>query len=98
MIYNSYNIGDVSSDSAALGGITGYTYSGATILGCYYLKNKQNILGVAGTGQDDTSKVTAINNISEITAAMLNANIDSIEHEEEWARWVDGPNGYPIFK
>ena len=81
-----------------MGGITGYTYSGATIVGCYYLKSKQNLLGIGGTSQDNTTKVTGVNNISEITAAILNANIDSIEHGEEWTRWIDGPNGYPIFK
>ena len=79
-----------------MGGIIGY--GGSNITSCYYLKSKQSLLGVGGTGQDDTTKVTAINNISEITASMLNANIDSIEHEEEWARWIDGPNGYPVFK
>lgn len=96
-IVNCYNIGAVS------GTYRGYimcnsSRSSAALNKCYYLKLEQNLYAVGDTSEDDTTKVTAVTDVSEITAAILNSNIDSIEHEEEWTRWVDGPNGYPVFK
>lgn len=96
-VVNCYNTGAVSGNAIGFimfnsGG------SSASLNKCYYLKLKPNILAVGGTSQDETTKVTAVTDVSEITATILNSNIDSIEHEEEWTRWIDGPNGYPVFK
>ena len=49
--------------------------------------------GVADADLD----VEALENISDITAAKLNANLSSIpDLEVELVEWIDGPDGYPI--
>lgn len=62
---------------------------------CYYLKT--DTINKAVTGMDDEEdKVTALNNESEITAEILNSNIQNIEHTDNWAQWKNTSNGYPI--
>ena len=42
--------------------------------------------------------MVACNAISEISATILNDNINNIEHEDEWKKWKIGEEGYPIFE
>ena len=99
-INNTYNIGNISRANETTtnikGGIVGKNEGTITLNKCYYLLTKDVSQAVHGA-EDDIEKVTACKNVEEITPEILNNNIDSIEHEEEWKRWKIGENGYPIF-
>lgn len=64
---------------------------------CYYLKQGDTKTAIGGK-EDDINQVTACSNISEITATILNDNINNIEHTDEWQIWKMGEEGYPIFE
>ena len=64
---------------------------------CYYLKQDDTKTAVADK-EDDTNQVVACNDISEISATILNNNVNNIEHTDEWKKWKIGEEGYPIFE
>ena len=100
-INNCYNIAVFSqgNNSNKVGGIVGEISSTVTVTmnKCYYLK-QDDIKTAIGNREDDTNQVIACNDISEISATMLNDNINNIEHTDEWKNWKSGEDGYPIFE
>lgn len=100
-INNCYNIAVLSKghNSNRVGGIVGEITSTVTVTmnKCYYLK-QDDIKTAIGDREDDTNQVIACNDISEISATMLNDNINNIEHTDEWKNWKSGEDGYPIFE
>lgn len=61
---------------------------------CYYVEDEQLKTAVGGKQDDDT--VSKCTTKEEITITMLNANIQELEHEEEWKSWKESDEGYPI--
>ena len=100
-INNCYNIAVFSQGHGTnnVGGIVGEISSTATVTmnKCYYLKQDDIKTAVYGK-EDDTNQVVACNAISEISATILNDNINNIEHADEWKKWKIGEEGYPIFE
>ena len=90
-INNSYNIGQSSK------GIVGPNSGTVTINKCYYLKTEKATQVVRGV-EDSTLDVVQCTSASEITAEILNANITTITHEDEWKGWKAGEKGYPVFE
>ena len=101
-IYNSYSIGQ-SHTKSYRGNVYGIISVGLVcnnsgeinLNKCFYLKTDK--INKAITGMDDEEgKVTAVNDKTEITAEILNNNIQNIEHTDNWIQWIDTANGYPI--
>ena len=99
-INNCYNIAIFNQGHSTnrIGGIVGKIGNGTVIMNkCYYLK-QDDIQTAIGAKKDDLNQVTGCNAISEITATILNDNINNIEHTDEWRNWKKGEDGYPIFE
>ncbi len=99
-INNCYNIAVFSQGhgSNRIGGIVGkHTGGTLTMNKCYYLKQDDTKTAIGGK-EDDINQVTGCNAISEITATILNDNINNIEHTDEWQSWKLGEEGYPVFE
>lgn len=99
-INNCYNIAIFSQGhgSNRIGGIVGkHTGGTLTMNKCYYLKQGDTKTAIGGK-EDDINQVTGCNAISEITATILNDNINNIEHTDEWQSWKLGEEGYPVFE
>lgn len=96
-INNCYSIGEVELKTGGGQGIVGSNSGTVTLNKCYYLKTTSVTKAIGGT-DDDTTVVTACTNQNEITADILNDNIDNIEHTDEWKKWKMGEDGYPIFE
>ena len=102
-INNCYNIAVFSQENGSnkVGGIVGGIgingTATVTMNKCYYLK-QDDIKTAVGGKEDDINQVVACNAISEITATILNNNINNIEHIDEWRKWKLGEEGYPIFE
>ena len=80
----------------ARGGILGSEQGTTTLNKCYYLITEGVTQAIKGT-EDDTTVVTPCTSKNEITAEQLNANINLIEHEDEWKEWKQGKE-YPILE
>ena len=98
-INNCYNIATFvqGHSTNSIGGIVGKNTGTVTLNKCYYLKSEYIAKAVAGVA-DETGQVTACNEISEITADILNDNINNIEHSDEWKKWKIAEEEYPIFE
>ena len=94
-IKNCYNIGEISG--SRVGGIASSISNTAAINKCYYLKTEKTTQAVNGI-EDSMLDVVQCTSPSEITAEILNANISTIEHEDEWKAWKAGEKGYPVFE
>ena len=102
-IKNVYNIGQVESKNNVPGGIVGgalWNNPDIKIQYCYYLDNVEK--GIGSTVTDTTTKyqndkIKSLDFLNELTE-----NIKSIKNDgtdtSEWANWVSGENGYPIFE
>ena len=95
-INNCYSIGEVELKTGGGQGIVGSNSGTVTLNKCYYLKTA-SIPKAIGSTDDDITVVTACTSKDEITADILNDNIDNIEHTDEWKKWKMGEEGYPIF-
>ena len=100
-INNSYSIGQLLERDTwghGFGGIVGSNKgTSVTINKCYYLKTEKATQAVNGI-EDSTLDVVQCTSASEITAEILNANITTITHEDEWKGWKAGEKGYPVFE
>lgn len=98
-INNSYSIGSIEETDTwgkTKAGIIGSERGTSTINKCYYLKTEGATQGVNGI-EDSTIDVVQCTSVSEITADILNENITTLTHEEEWKTWEQGEE-YPIIK
>ena len=100
-INNSYSIGQLLERDTwghTFGGIVGSNKgTSVTINKCYYLKTEKATQAVNGI-EDSTLDVVQCTSASEITAEILNANITTITHEDEWKAWKAGEKGYLVFE
>ena len=64
---------------------------------CYYVKTEHVNTAIKDM-EDNLELVIKLNNLSELTAQILNNNRTTLTHTEEWREWVDGNDGYPILK
>lgn len=100
-INNCYNIALFTKghNTNKIGGIIGIIDNNgmATMNKCYYLKQDDTQTAI-GDEEDNINQVTACDNISDITATILNNNISNIEHTDEWRNWKMGEEGYPVFE
>ena len=78
------------------GGIIGSEKGTSTINKCYYLKTEVATQGVNGI-EDSTLDVISCTDENEITSDILNANILTLTHEDEWREWKQ-EESYPTFK
>ena len=98
-INNCYNtiVFSQGHSTNRIGGIVGASSASITMNKCYYLKQGDTQKAISGT-EDDINQVTGCNDISEITATILNDNINNKEHTDEWRKWKMGEEGYPVFE
>lgn len=98
-INNSYSIcelQDTDTWKKGFGGIVGSNTGTDIIINkCYYLKKEKATQAVNGV-EDSTLDVVQCTSVAEITAETLNANINTIEHDVEWRKWMQGEK-YPVF-